>query len=350
MISREHRLLVEFGRLRPFASTSPDEAVDWKTVVAAARQHGVAPLLFKNLTACPDETRHALRQNYIESAHRGARFQVELAALLENFERGGIEAMPLKGAHLAGNIYTDPALRPYRDLDVLVRAEKIDAAKKTLALSGFVLSPSLWSEKMSRRFHFNLPFVKPGPQPVHLELHWALNARTRGHGLEVAGLWSRAAATKSGYALAPEDLLVYLATHLDAHGFLNRALADHDNGDALLFHELSHNRLIWFVDLLEVLASFGDRFKWDHILQRAHEGRVAGSVGTSLRLLHLLYGNVVPDGVLKSLKPAPSKFWHRAAVRWLLKSDRKPAGAEFLLSTRKGFEIRLIRLLDIFAA
>src|ERR1043166_5382866 len=153
------------------------EPLDWTATVDNARRHGIGPLLFDHLQllnkpngSVPPAVLHRLRQTYVRATFRAQVHFSAISQVLARFADAHVPVILLKGAALASRIYRDPALRPFADIDLLVRQTDIDRAKQILAATGFELSPELLSEALNRKYHVNLPFVRRAPVPVHIEI------------------------------------------------------------------------------------------------------------------------------------------------------------------------------------
>ena len=114
--------------------------LDWELVLERAEAERLAPLLFalSDGLPVPAPVRDRLRVAWV-SARRsyllGAR---QLSELLAAFVGGRVPVMPLKGPALAATLYRDPGLRPFTDLDLLVRSADLPRALRVL--SGLVPS------------------------------------------------------------------------------------------------------------------------------------------------------------------------------------------------------------------
>ncbi len=360
----ERSLLLKCAR-QEIAPTSFEEircaieaGVSWPRLVRAAWRHGVASLLHANLahaelsSLVPGEAKQSLRQCYVRAAFRNESHFNALAALLPEFERRGVPVMLLKGAALSLTLYRERALRPFADIDLLIVSPSIDGAKEALFAAGYMLGPELLSENLSRRFHSNLPFVRRGQRPVHIELHWDLTDRFSNYAFDHAALFNRARRIRlmetTALVLEPHDDLVYLAAHLDKHGFVNRVLADTEDPAAFVLDELSANRLIWFTDLHEHIVH--NDLDWDEVRRRCDSPELSDAVASSLVLLEKVLGTPVPAGWSRRRARAGK----RGVYNLVRRCGAQPASRAFLerriLSTRKSFELRLIRLPDVWAA
>jgi hypothetical protein len=332
-------------------------ALRWPYIIEEASRHGTAPLLFRHLESLqqtvpvPLEEMHALRQAYVRSAFRTRVHEAAIASFIPHLVDAGVRTVLLKGAALTRNVYHDPVLRPYADVDLLIAEDKIDKAKQVLIGCGYSLAPELLSEKFNRDYHMNLPFVRREPAPIHIELHWKLTDRFSLIAFDEEEMLLRAQSVSIGAAktniLDPSDELVYLAAHLDNHGYLNRALLD-SKARQFLLHPLSGNRLIWFTDLHELISRGPN---WAEVLRRAKATRAADALSVSLRLVDTLLGTAIDSDVLANL-PAAQVSWPRRIlarhVRSLASATSQTNFQRRFLSTRKGFELRLVRLIDIW--
>lgn len=334
-------------------------SLDWPRLLENAWRHGVASLLHRHLSAqalaslVPNESKDALRQYYVRAAFRSQTHLAALNELLEACEKEHVPVVLLKGAALCLTTYRAPALRPFADIDLLVSEADVDPAIRVLGSCGYSLAPELISAELSRKFHSNLPLVKPGDRPVHVELHWRLTDRFSGYAFAEIDLWQRArrAAVGQSHALVlePHDVIIYLAAHLDKHGYLNQALAGRDDAATWVLDELSANRLIWFSDLHEIIT--GNSIDWQLIEQRCDEADLREVVGSTLMLLHDLLGTEgIPDILTRHVRPRFSKrFALGLAVDVAQSEQRRAFFRRHILATRKGFELRLVRLLDLWS-
>ena len=331
--------------------------IDWEDLARTAWRHGVASLLHRHLSSqafegfVPNECKDRLRQYYVRAAFRSQTHFAATTELAAAFERSKCPLLLLKGAALSLTTYRDQALRPFADIDLLIREADFVQAKSALLACGYVLAPELTSEKLSRRFHINLPFVKRDERPVHVELHWNLVDRFTNYQLPPEQVWERARRIAVGqtnaFVLEVHDEIIYLATHLDKHGYLNQVLARSDDAAHRVIDELSANRLIWFTDLHELIMA--NAIDWRLIETRCGTGELRHVADSTLELLRRLLGTDLTGSELLRRRPRFSKRLLDRAVRSAVKNEkRREFFRTHVLATRKGFELRLIRLADLW--
>lgn len=100
--------------------------MDWVYLKEMALQHGLMPLLYQCLKSyapncIPRSILAQFRFHSLSSASRSFVMTEELLSLLELFKAEGILAIPYKGPVLAASLYKDLAIRPFNDLDILVK-------------------------------------------------------------------------------------------------------------------------------------------------------------------------------------------------------------------------------------
>jgi hypothetical protein len=241
---------------------------DWNALAPAAESHGLAPLLLSHLDAArvapPQEARRALRA--LAMRHRDAnRIRIQaLREILEACADRDIEVRVLKGAALAHLVYPSPAMRPMRDLDVLVHQRDAVPTQRLLGELGY--DAPVPDDGRVRGKHLPVASCRREGLTVSVEVHTNLFApldaesltlgEASGSPLEFA-IDGTAAAT-----LGREDMLWHLARHMVT---FDQSL-----------------RLISAVDVRAVARRYATEIDWRE-LRRAHPG-----VMDSLAMLHHL--------------------------------------------------------------
>ena len=200
----------------------PDlSGLDWQLIAQLAALHRLEPLLqwrHGENGAIPAE----VRSNWYES-YRVAR----MAALAQDADLGwamslldtvGCTPVALKGAFLARHAYPDPALRPMRDIDVLVPQDRAMTAWDALLAAGAqVIAPAKIPLAEVIRLEQHLPPLEL-PRDTVLEVHVRISdlsgrleyATPAGHEAE---LIARAVMVDGIRYPDPTDLLAHLVTH-----------------------------------------------------------------------------------------------------------------------------------------
>ena len=241
---------------------------------------------------------------------QGLFFRPHLAALLAGAAAVGLDLLVLKGAALAETLYPRPGLRPFGDIDVLVRPEDAPRARPLLENLGYIVAPAVW-EALQNGADTQANFFKhTGRGVVVVELHTDLlsNGFFRGHiSLDTDGLWSRARPARLAgtdtLVLGPEDQLLHLCLHLAGHYFFApQSLRD--------------------IDLL----CRTDALDWPLFLRLAADAHAAPLSYAALSAAATVLQTPVPAPVLPALAP-PRGAARLAALAAVRAADTSPKGA-----------------------
>jgi hypothetical protein len=267
------------------AVTSFDE------LATAAEQHGLEPLVLAHVErtglAIPPYVRARLRTRTTQHAHAGAVRARVLANVARAMAQAEVPFLVLKGAALAHLVYSDPRLRPMRDVDLLVRAADGGRALHALMRCGFRPGGALVP---SRHHHLQAMATTLEGATVTIELHHELLMRTPFVGprryddviewcqpFEWGGM--------SCQTLGREDML----WHVYAHAFVINTLRP------------GATRLLSVADLVHATEAWVDLVDW---------ARLGHERGRLLRALHVLHDSVpwsphVAEALRQQLKRPP---------------------------------------------
>lgn len=296
------------GRPDPVLLTSP---IDWTAVLRCGTRHVVAQMLYVSIGDLPQELRpppevvQHLRALYLHVYAQNTALLLYLRAVLDALETAGLQAMVLKGAALAEWFYGDIALRQMSDLDILIRREDLDRARRVLRDFGCT-PPRIRVGAEARQEEW---YRGPPGAPI-LDVHVGLRGATA-HGFradETDGVWQRAVTVPLAGATAlvpcPEDMLCHLCVHLSAVHALRPGV-----GHAL--------------DLAKVIDRAGRAFDWPLCLDTARRWRIERSVRIALELSHEWLGVELPSELSGPLDPEGQ--WVLAMARHAaLRPDEPP--------------------------
>jgi len=204
------------------------DADDRRKWLSLARQHRLLPQLHAHLAQIwPPEARELAEvaaRAYKNAALRALRMQRELVQANRVLVAAGVPGIALKGSDLAFHVYAHPALRPLRDLDVLVPREQILTAWQALLDAGWQREPGFQGDpKICAEISKHLPPLCSATGEVHLELHVQLHEPdpdpdpTHAGKVDEAGVWARSVtrlvAGETLRYLSPTDLLLHLVVH-----------------------------------------------------------------------------------------------------------------------------------------
>ncbi|MEY2927141.1 MAG: hypothetical protein RL367_1618 [Pseudomonadota bacterium] len=217
---------------------------DWDTLGHIARQHRVEPLLFEQGRAGGWPVPATLRATWSDAYRRAAMKSLSLHQVLGRLhmilEPAGIDYAALKGAWLAWQAYPHPALRPMRDIDILVAHENALAVNAALLANGFELRPDAATPLDFAHAHEkHLPPLRHSITNVSVEIHTRLTDYAQAGVVaqldfdNVATLLGRSIRAPLGRHSLPflsaTDSLLHLIIHTaHDHGFNNGPLVYND--------------------------------------------------------------------------------------------------------------------------
>ena len=280
-------------------------APDWAALLQMADEEGVLPLLYWSLRNRPDRVPPAvlgrLRVHYLRNLARNVRISKQAEPFFAALRDSGLRALLTKGLRLASTVYADIGLRPFWDLDLVVRPDDWPAIRIILAEQGFeeaqagppapdaacletgwAYSPYFRRGDLVLEFHFNV-----------LGLHFPAGTS----GLEGPAARTMPLRGTEVTVYSPERELCYLCLHAQQH---------------------SYRRLIWLTDIARVAVRHD--IDWAGISAICGTMKIHAPVYHGLFLANTLWPGTIPSGALRSLRPSyPERaalgfFWPAAAV------------------------------------
>jgi putative nucleotidyltransferase-like protein len=247
--SNEFDLLCACAAVRPasesiaYIACATERGVDWHELLQRAEQHGVLPLVARNLNAhargLPTEIAQQLRSADDATVRRNLWFASELVRIADYLDRKHLRAVPYKGPVLAQLVYGDLALRSFNDLDLLITPADFERTKQALAELGYrpaeELSPPV--ERFWLRRGYEHAFDGAAGKNL-VELQWGVLPYFYAVDLKIDDLLARSGRISVGRrelsCLSPEDSLLVLCLHAAKHLW---------------------TRLIWVCDIAETLRT-----------------------------------------------------------------------------------------------
>ncbi len=216
--------------------------LDWRYLLDSASVSGMLPLLGAKLALhstapVPPEVRRTL-QSHARALHaRNLQSVGELCALVDLFTSKGLRVMPFKGPVLAVQAYGTLSLRPFADLDLLVRTEDVPAACDLLVNRQYAprYTMSVGQRANLLRFGCEHPFQRviktlpddaepsrpPSTRKDDIDLHWNLFPPSFPIAFDPQILWDRVDTVILGRreftTIGVDVLVLYLCAHGYAH-------------------------------------------------------------------------------------------------------------------------------------
>lgn len=263
---------------------------DWWALWRFALAQHVEPLVAYTITtredpAIPADLRATAQERRKQVALHNMTNQRELERIARACASAGIPVVPLKGTTLTLRVFGALDRRRCGDIDVVVPAERWDAARAIVGSLGYQPRSDGKPGLRQHTFH-DVPLERrTAIRDYLLELHRDLSD-PRFHALSLDAFWQRRAVDRAGptpyHELPSDELLVFLAMHV----------AKHDHG--LL-------RLLVDIDRLVRSTSPLD---WARVVDLAREWQVDGQLCHALLRAQSLLDTPVPPGALAGLRPS----------------------------------------------
>jgi hypothetical protein len=203
---------------------------DWQAIQRMTRQHRLGPLLLEREKALglawpvPAAIRQSWRDDFRKAAFAALQLERALHGIAAILARESIEFTALKGAWVAWHAYAHPALRPMRDLDILVPEDRALAARAALLANGYEPIERYTEPPevaLHRRKH--LPGIRASDSGVVVEVHSRLTDISGSPEKDAAAdadrdeqLAHRIVGNVGGnpiFYLSPTDTLLHLIVH-----------------------------------------------------------------------------------------------------------------------------------------
>lgn len=274
-------------RAPPRHTVSALTATQWDHLTEIASQHRVIPLLHDRYTVSgeqwpvPERLVTQWAHEHRRSAFQALNNQRVLRQIAGVLDRAGLRYAALKGAYLSQHAWSHSALRPMRDLDILVARDRAREAYSLLSDIGFHTPKKFTiSIETGLRECKHLPMLWSSEAAISVEIHTRLLDKEFYDSGDGDDHFAVAAFERAGKVSGSDDPISYLdATDTLLHIILH-AVVDHqfDNGPLIIgdvAHLIRTQKIDWrrfgkMVDALDCARSCQLAFA----LSEHYEGRL----------------------------------------------------------------------------
>jgi len=230
--------------------------VEWAYVRETAIQHGIIPLLYKQLKEemadlVPLDELATLRALFVANAARNIRMTQHLLKVLDLLAGSGVEAMPFKGPVLAVQAYGDLSMRSFGDLDILIHTRDQDRIYQLMDGQVYILTRPGQNSLEERLRIFQQKDCRFSLQNTIFEIHWNIIEQLYAVPFDMDPVWHRSLMVsilgREMKTLSLEDTIIVLCFHGFKHGW---------------------QKLNWLADLIYTISNHPD-LQWHDVIVRA---------------------------------------------------------------------------------
>ena len=220
-----------------------NQSPDWNQIITASRFHSLTPLLAKHMS--DGNLQEKLPSSVYEKIIGLSRLQTARSLkivsvfqkLSSKLKENNVDFILLKGLFLANNYYSNPALRPMQDIDLLVKKENLQQIVKLMEELGARRLVELQSDYINSLLQHIPPFIY---KEVIIEIHTNITAANEPYSFTGDILWNNTLTLEiqkvNTRVFSPELNLIYICVHLFRHV------------------QSTKFKLIWFTDLMQILS------------------------------------------------------------------------------------------------
>ena len=270
-----------------------EKPFSWEQLIALSERHRMLPLLYKNIKddfeglAIPS----ILKEKYLAQTQQTLRLATEAVRISSILNSEGVSNIMLKGPLMGQQLYGDLAIRPSRDIDILVTPDDVDAFHQVFLREGykliypdFDLSPKQWAYYQRHKNQVAYRHLQSGTM---VELHWRIFSQESLFPVALDRIFAErdelVVAGKSISLLSKAHCFEFLCLHGAIHQWF---------------------RLRWLRDISQLVNSEG--FNIDAVMDNAAANGNERPVAQALIMSNLFFGSKVFSFRIKDEKAVNS--------------------------------------------
>lgn len=251
--------------------------INWSYLLQMCTSHKVLALIHFNLDKIapqiiPEDVRASFVHFYQINVQKNLLLTAELLKILDLYGKHQIPAIPLKGAVLARQVYSNFGLRTVSDIDIVVPEADFTQAQELLVQFGYKPHPTNNPQRI-RQAQYNKPNTL-----FCVDLHYAFSPRNHFISVDSAIFWDNL----TTFSLAGQEMSIFASEYMAIYLCLEGAKE----------HWRTLNRIC---DLSELICS--QALDWKKLLQiaKALDRQLVLYLG--IYLVHTLLDTKIPDYV-----------------------------------------------------
>jgi hypothetical protein len=262
------------------------QPINWDKFLRLAEHHRVYPSVYRTLNQLdnlfvPEHVLDVLRQTSQENTLNALRITGETVRIGSLLDSSNISAVVLKGAPLSWRLYGDIAARPYGDIDMLVKPDKLEQSVAILENEGYHkiseynsynLTPRQLQIYLKRHEYSSHLKYWNSEKRVFLEIHWKLSKYSNVLPFPTEGnIKKMVVAGNPMLVLSDDEWLLYLVLHGAGHKW---------------------QRLRWLFDVKNFIQQ--ENIDWVSLDRQAVKFGIQPFLHQYLLLVNQIFGVVLP--------------------------------------------------------
>ncbi|MFA5879658.1 MAG: nucleotidyltransferase family protein [Candidatus Margulisiibacteriota bacterium] len=207
-------LIILISLIKDFHVRSQDLLIEeWHELIDICNLHRLTLILYEKLKQLnpPPEILAKLQKIYLVNSAKLIKTEHQLRTITEQFEKHNIDYIVLKGLAFSKQLYKKEYLRPFTDIDILIKPDQFLRAREILLKIGYQAEEKLF-EKLNL-IEKNESFTQSSL--VKIEMHWSIHCCfgiLESENIET--YFQNKIQITDFYGLHPVDTLIYAAIHL----------------------------------------------------------------------------------------------------------------------------------------
>ncbi|MBN3040337.1 MAG: nucleotidyltransferase family protein [Candidatus Omnitrophica bacterium] len=302
---------------------------EWDKFLILASQEGLSSLVYYNLTnhkhafKIPPVVLSRLKQEFYINTGRNVCIRDELDNIYSAFENKKIDAVLVRGAVFFDKIYPALGIRPLVDADIVIFEKDLEAVSSMLRDIGYQSSNNYPFFLEKDNFYLDLHLNVPG--------YWRARVQNSSIDISDSSIWQETIPLKENYfhvrGLGLYDSILASAQHLQWHDF---------------------SRLIWFVDIANLINSSSQDLDYDYLIKRAETFNLKKTLYFMIKYLNQYRLIATEERFLKDLDKLPLNRFEKKTSFLLLANKRENISGEMLfLFSLGGLKSKLKFIIDV---
>jgi len=271
---------------------------DWGKCIELCSQNSIIPIIYRTTGT------NELKTFYNKTAAVNFLYENEIKRIFKQFAISGTKAILMRGLYLGCNIYRDTALRPFKDIDILVERENIKKAEKALKALGYYYSPALFPKELFLDMHLHIVYLHPKYR-LACEVHWAVDHPFTLYNINIKELFENSFIKNvcgiQYWDIMPELRAILLLAHIHKHSPYIKYLYNSSNIRRVI---IKNGEILHLLDVYLFLKNYSNVFSWQFFTEKAAHWNIDSIMYSALKTIeNIFHTAVIPEKIFTKLSP-----------------------------------------------